>query len=72
MRRHAVIRAIPAQGGYWVEITVPKELENNIKPDHATAGAATFRYDSTLVGVINPVTGEQITEGWIAKVATLP
>ena len=31
-----------------------KELENILTPEHATAGAATFRYDTTLTRVINP------------------
>ncbi len=38
-----------------------------VKPEHATAGAATFRYDSSLVGIINPITGQQITKGWIPQ-----
>jgi len=66
MRRRAMLRVMPAQGGYWVEVTVLKELED-AKPEHATASAATFRYDSTLTGVMNPVTGEQPTEGWIPR-----
>ena len=67
MRRRAVVRVIPAQGGHWVDVQVFKELEDLARPEHATAGAATFRYDSTLTGVINPITGEQITQGWIAQ-----
>jgi hypothetical protein len=69
MRRYAVLRVVPAptQGGYWVEVTVHKELEANARPDHAMAGAATLRYDSTLVGVINPVIGDDTTVGWIDK-----
>ena len=46
MRRRAVVRVIPAQGGHWVEVQVFKELEDVVRPEHATAGAATFRYDS--------------------------
>jgi hypothetical protein len=69
MRRRAVVHVIPApeQGGHWVYVAVFKELEDNRKPEHATAGAATFRYDSTLTRVVNPITGELITRGWIAK-----
>ena len=67
MRRRAVVRVIPAQGGHWVDVAVFKELENVVRPEHATAGAATFRYDSTLTRVENPVVGEQITQGWIPQ-----
>jgi len=69
IRRYAVVRVVPAptQGGYWVEFTVHKELEDNVRPDHATAGAATLRYDSTLTGIVNPVTGDETTVGWIDK-----
>jgi hypothetical protein len=67
MRRYAKVRVTPAQGGYWVEMVVFKDLEDNAHPQHATAGAATLRYDSTLTGVVNPVTGDPITLGWIGK-----
>ncbi len=67
MRRRAVVRVIPAQGGHWVDVSVFKELEDVVKPEQATAGAATFRYDSSLVGIINPITGQQITKGWIPQ-----
>jgi len=67
MRRRAVIRVIPAQGGYWVDVAVYKELEDMVRPEHATAGAATFRYDSSLVGIVNPTIEEQATRGWIPR-----
>jgi hypothetical protein len=67
MRRRAVIRVIPAEGGHWVDVAVFKELENVIKPEHATAGAATFRYDSTLTRIENPILGDPIANGWIAR-----
>jgi hypothetical protein len=67
MRRRAVVRVRPVQGGQEVEVQVFKELEDNKHPDHATAGAATFRYDATLSGVENPVTGESTTLGWIPQ-----
>ncbi len=67
MRRRAVIRVIPAQGGHWVDVAVFKELENVVRPEHALAGAATFRYDSTLTRVENPILGEPIANNWIAR-----
>jgi len=67
MRRRAVVRVIPAQGGHWVDVQVLKELEDLARPENATAGAATFRYDDSLTGVTNPITGQQITKGWIGR-----
>jgi hypothetical protein len=65
MRRRAVVRVIPAQGGHWVDVTVYKDLEDLARPEQATAGAAAFRYDSTLTRVSNPIGGEPPPQGWI-------
>jgi len=48
IRRIATVRVIPDQGGYLVEVVVNKELEDLPRPEHATAGAATFRTDGSL------------------------
>ncbi len=47
IRRYAVVKVIPAQngGGFWVDVAVIKELENVPRPEHATAGSATYRND---------------------------
>jgi hypothetical protein len=67
MRRRAVLRVTPAQGGHWVEVTVFKELEDVKRPEHASAGAATFRYDSSLSGVVDPLPDQQTSKGWIPQ-----
>jgi hypothetical protein len=67
MRRRAVIRVIRAEGGHWVDVAVFKELENVVRPEHAMAGAATFRYDNTLTRIENPILGDPIANGWIAR-----
>ena len=67
MRRRAVVRVTPAQGGYSVDVAVFKDLENVVRPEHATAGSAAFRYDSTLTGIVNPAEGDQIAQGWIEQ-----
>ena len=74
MRRRAVVHVVPApeQGGHWVHVAVFKELEDNRHPEHSTAGAATLRYDSSLTRIVNPVTDEPITKGWIGKGRDLP
>lgn len=48
IRRQAVIRVIPDELGYLVDIEVQKELEDLPRPEHATVGAATFRHDDSL------------------------
>jgi hypothetical protein len=48
IRRRALVRVIPDAAGYLVEVIVEKELEDLPKPEHATAGAATFRNDGSL------------------------
>jgi hypothetical protein len=67
MRRRAVVRVIPAQGGYMVDVQVYKDLEDNKHPARSTAGSATFRYDDTLTRVENPIAGEPTTKGWISQ-----
>jgi len=68
IRRRAEVRVIPATGGeqgYWVDLAVFKELEDVVRPEYATAGAATLRYDNSLTRVVNPENQQQITAGWI-------
>jgi hypothetical protein len=48
IRRKAFIRVIPDAGGFLVDVTVLKELEDVERPMYATTGAATFRADNTL------------------------
>ena len=48
IQRRASIRVIPDMNGYLVDVSVWKELEDVPKPIHASAGAATFRYDTSL------------------------
>jgi hypothetical protein len=48
IRRRAVVRVIPERGGYLIDIAVYKELEDLPRPEHATAGASTFRHDSSM------------------------
>jgi hypothetical protein len=67
IRRRATVRVIPAGSGYLVDVTVYKELEDLIRPDRATVGAATFRYDDSLTPYTEPVGGQPYTVGWIPQ-----
>ncbi|MGI9456004.1 MAG: hypothetical protein ACR2NU_05545 [Aeoliella sp.] len=48
IRRRAVVRVVPEPDGYFVGVEVYRELEDLPKPEHATAGAASFRNDNSL------------------------
>jgi hypothetical protein len=48
IRRRADIRVTPVDQGYLVDVAVWKQLEAVDRPIHASAGAATFRYDTSL------------------------
>jgi hypothetical protein len=66
IRRRATVRVRPAQGGYLVDVAVFKELEDAARPMHASAGAATFRNDSSLTRVVDVVGEQEVNEGWIS------
>lgn len=67
IRRRAIVRVIPTQGGFWVDVAVFKELENLPQPEHATAGAATFRYDTSFTRVVNPEPTTSVNQGWVPQ-----
>jgi hypothetical protein len=68
IRRWAVVRVIPApSGGFLVDVVVYKELENLAQPEHSTAGASTYRYDSSLTRVVNPQRPTTVALGWIRQ-----
>lgn len=66
-RRFAVVRLIPGETGLMLDVAVFKELEDLRRPEHSTAGAATFRYDSALQRFRDPVGAEPLTQGWIPR-----
>jgi len=66
IRRRATVRVIPDATGYVVDVTVEKDLEDLPRPEHATAGAATFRNDSSLPSVpADAVSRTQLAGAWI-------
>src|SRR5207302_1341106 len=66
IRHRAVVLIQPAEdGGYFVEVTVYKELEDLPRPSHKTAGSAMFRSEATVerqFEVIDPTVYES---NWI-------
>jgi hypothetical protein len=66
VRRQALARVIPAEGGFLVEVVILKELEDVLRPEAGSASrAANLRNDNSLRRYIDPVTGTQPTLGWI-------
>lgn len=65
IRRQCVIRVIPDQGGFLVDVQVYKELEDVFRPQHATASAATFRTSPSVVRYTEPIGSEPRNVGWI-------
>jgi hypothetical protein len=65
IRRRASVRVIPTEGGYLLDVIVQKELEDLDKPEHATAGGATLRYDGTLIRQQGAPGRFSVTLGWI-------
>ena len=66
IRRRGLVRVIPEQGGYLIDLAVFKELEDLPYPENATAGAATFRYDDSLPSRFNEeVSHTRLSDYWI-------
>jgi hypothetical protein len=68
IRRYSVVHVRPTQGGFWVDVAVFKELENNTRPLNSTASAATLlRYDTSPTRVVDPVGEQEGHAGWIPE-----
>jgi len=66
IRRRATVRVIPDAAGYLVDVTVEKDLEDLPRPEHSTAGAATFRNDSSLPSMpAEAVSRTRLAGNWI-------
>src|SRR5262249_47487892 len=65
MRRSAVVRVIPTQGGYLVEVAVTKELEDVLITTKGSTGTATFQHATTLDRGEDTLTSNNTTKGWI-------
>ncbi len=66
IRRQAVLRVVPQQGGYLIDAVVEKQLEDLPRPENSTAGAATFRNDNSLPSRLNEsISRTRFSENWI-------
>jgi hypothetical protein len=68
-RHRAVVRVQPAGplGGFFVHVTVYKELEDLPRPVRATAGAANFRVDNNLERQYSVVDPTVFEANWIPR-----
>ena len=67
MQRKVSVRVTPGNGGFWIEVVAFKELENLAQPAAASAGAATFHYDTSLTRIATPIGEQANTIGWIPQ-----
>jgi hypothetical protein len=67
MRKYAIVRVTPAEGGFLVEIAVFNELEDVPRPLFASAGQGTLRYDTSQSHSKEVVSEQVPTKGWIPR-----
>jgi len=65
VRRYAIVRVSPTDGGYLVDVAVHKELEDVERPEHSTVGHAAVRHDSSLVRNEQQPSDSPVTWRWI-------
>lgn len=67
IRRRALVRIIPVEGGTLLDVAVYKELEDLKYPERSSVGDSTMRYDTSLV---RPQGAERLPPGslgWIPQ-----
>ncbi len=66
VRRRGEIRVTPQQGGWLVDVVVFKEFEDLARPENATAGASSFRFDSSIPSRLDEgVSRTKLSKFWI-------
>ena len=65
IRRRAIVRVIPTEAAFLVEVVVLKELEDLSNPEFSPIGGATLRHDGTVVRTKASPRTDPVTLGWI-------
>ena len=65
IRLSALVRVVPADAGYRIEVVVQKELEDVDRPERGTAGRAAMRHDGSITRNEDRIENSSITLGWI-------
>ncbi|HWB08819.1 MAG TPA: hypothetical protein VG826_06335 [Pirellulales bacterium] len=66
-RRYARVMIVPVEGGFNVELSVFKDLEDVAKPLYATAGSGTLRNETSQTHVKIAVSQQPTVTGWIPQ-----
>lgn len=66
IRRRALVRITPTQGGYLVAVEAYKEQEDVYGPVANSAGGASFQINQPLQRDLNLAVGQSAPSGWIA------
>lgn len=64
IRRIAVVRVLPTEGGYEIGVVVETQMEDLPRPEHATAGAVTLRADTSIAEEDNALLRAQPPGVW--------
>jgi hypothetical protein len=68
MRRRAIVLIQPAEdGGYFIEVTVYKELEDLPQPTRMLAGGSAFRTEPTVERQFEVIDAAVFESNWIPK-----
>ncbi len=65
VRRYAIVRVVPTEGGFLVDLAVHKELEDVERPERATVGHSAVRHDNSLVRNEQQSRDSPFTWSWI-------
>ncbi|MBB75575.1 MAG: hypothetical protein CMJ75_13795 [Planctomycetaceae bacterium] len=65
IRLSALVRVLPVDAGYRIEVVVQKELEDVDRPEGGTAGGSAMRHDGSIRGDQDPTANGSTTLGWI-------
>ncbi|MEX0791570.1 MAG: hypothetical protein WD045_00435 [Pirellulaceae bacterium] len=65
IRRYAIVRVSPQDGGFMVEVEVHKQMEDLPKSSSSGRALDRLRSDGTLTRVDGPDDLDPLTEGWI-------
>jgi hypothetical protein len=72
-RHRAVVLVQPADnGGYWIRVTVFKELEDLPRPVRSVAGAANFRVDNNVERTFEVIDPTVFEASWIPRGQDVP
>jgi len=72
-RHRAIVLVQPADaGGYWIRVTVFKELEDLPRPVRSVAGAANFRVDNNVERQFEVIDPTVFEASWIPRGEDVP